>query len=103
MGRLGPILFVVLAVWLAAKLYSEGFEGAFGGWLAGNTETSAPAEQRVAPHERAARRWQNAHETGVERAERTVAAGEVIHEPSDEDVEEPEDLPDSEPAAPDEE
>jgi hypothetical protein len=93
---------MVLAVWLAAKLYSEGFDGAFGGWLSSNTEKSAPAEERVAPHERAARRWQGAHETGVKRAEHSVAVGEVIREPSDEDLDDPEDLPDSDPAAPEE-
>jgi hypothetical protein len=66
MGRIFGILFLVLAVWTGAEVYTEGTSGAFGGLF---TRLGFVEEERQAPPvtERAASAWQDAYHAAEDR------------------------------------
>ncbi len=73
MGRLFSILFIVVAIWAAVEVYTEGVGGAFGGLfsrLPGASSVEAPAN-RSSP-DRAADAFQRAYNKSEERVDRLL-------------------------------
>jgi hypothetical protein len=65
MGRIFGILFLVLAVWTGAEVYTEGTSGAFDGLF---TRLGFVEEEQAPPvTERAANAWQDAYHAAEER------------------------------------
>ena len=70
MARLLGIVLVVLCVWVAAEVFTKGVGGAFGGVFAGFVESDASGRiEADSVPVRAADRYRNAHQRGVDRVE----------------------------------
>ncbi len=79
MGRLFSIFFIVVAIWTAVEVYSEGVGGAFGGLfsrLPGASSFEAPAN-RSTP-DRAADAFQRAYNKSEERVDRLLREPEPV-------------------------
>jgi hypothetical protein len=68
---------IVLLVWVALEVYSNGVGGAFGGLFAGAFDRVASSEALQAPaerstHDRAADAFQRAYDKSTERVDRVV-------------------------------
>jgi hypothetical protein len=73
MGRIFGLLMLVIGVWVAAEVYTEGVAGAFGGRLAFLAEDgSGPADTRSTPA-RVHDKVSSAHAEADARRERLLA------------------------------
>jgi len=68
MGRIIGMTLIVLAVWAAAEMYSEGLDGAFGGVLASGHEPSSDSSTS----DRSADAFQRAYNKSEERVEKLL-------------------------------
>jgi hypothetical protein len=73
MGKVFAIVLMVIAIWVAVTVYSEGVDRAFGGLFAGSLGSSTvdPAETRSTP-ERARQAVQRAHDESQDRFDRAL-------------------------------
>jgi hypothetical protein len=75
MGKIFGILFIVVAIWVALEVFTEGVDGAFGGVFAGGSPPAASAPGDVAPRRRPAaaeaaeRNQKRAYQAGVDRVD----------------------------------
>ena len=78
MGKLFGIVLLVLGIWLAVEVYTEGVNGAFGGVFASGSADQAPVTQSTSS--RAADTVRSAYEESVNRVDRQLEGEAPNHD-----------------------